>query len=133
MITFRLVIIAAAFGIAPPLVAQDWASTQTFGGAWDTNWGETWVNPTSFGYEGTYTEDNGRFWVEFTDHIYEGYWAEDLSGERCDVEYMGSYYWGRLQLSDASTFPGIQMLWGYCRDGRVDKQWQFTERLPDGL
>ena len=123
----------AAFLLTSPATAQGWESIETFGGAWDTNWGEVWAMPSGPGYEGTYTEDNGRFWLEFTDHVFEGYWAEDMADVRCDVEYMGSYYWGRLQLANSNSFPGFQVLWGYCDTGRVDKVWEFRERLPDGL
>jgi hypothetical protein len=51
-----------------PLVAQQWESIETFGGAWDTNWGDVFAMPTQSGYEGNYTEDNGRFWLEYTGH-----------------------------------------------------------------
>jgi len=27
----------------------------------------------------------------------------------------------------------IWVLWVYCDDARVDKEWVFRERLPDGL
>ncbi len=130
---FLPTVFAAAFAAASSVAAQDWADIETFGGAWDTDWGETWVLPTNFGYEGTYTHDNGRFWLEFTGHVFEGYWAEGESNVRCDVEYMGSYYWGRLQLANSDHYPGITMLWTYCREERFDKVWSFTERLPDGL
>jgi len=123
----------AALSIAAPLAAQQWESIETFGGAWDTGWGETWAMPTGPGYEGTYSDDNGRFWLEFTDHVFEGYWAEDMADQRCDVAYMGSHYWGRLRLGNSDSYPGFQMLWGYCDTGRVDKIWEFYGRLPDGL
>ena len=119
--------------LAAPLAAQGWDTIETFGGAWDTNWGDVWVMPTAYGYEGTYATDNGRFWLEFTDHVFEGYWAEDMADVRCDQPYMGSHYWGRLQLANSDSYPGIEMLWGYCGDGRIDKVWTFRERLPDGL
>lgn len=123
----------AALLAAHPLHAQQWDTIETFGGAWDTNWGETWVMPGGPGYEGTYTEDNGRFWLEFTGHVFEGIWAEDMANERCDYEVLGSYYWGRLELANSNDYPGIQMLWGYCDWGPLDKVWTFHERLPDGL
>lgn len=123
----------AASLLAQPAAAQGWESMETFGGAWDTGWGEVWVMPTASGYEGNYSEDNGRFWLEFTGHVFEGYWAEDMADVRCDTPYMGSYYWGQLQLANSNTFPGFEVLWGYCATGRVDKVWPFHERLPDGL
>lgn len=126
-------LITAATLLSQPLAAQDWASIETFGGLWDTNWGETWAWQTDYGYQGSYEADNGTFWLEFTGHVFEGYWAEGHSDQRCDVEYMGSYYWGRLQLANSARYPGVEMTWGYCRSGRVDKVWQFRERLPDGL
>lgn len=113
--------------------AQQWENIETFGGAWDTNWGEVFAMPNGSGYEGNYTEDNGRFWLEFTDHVFEGIWAEDMADQRCATPRLGSYYWGRLQLGNSNSFPGFEMLWGYCDQGRVDKVWQFHERLPDGL
>lgn len=122
----------AASLIAAPALAQDWATIETFGGAWDTEWGEVWVMPTGPGYEGTYTEDNGRFWLEYTGHVFEGWWAEDHASVRCDVEYMGSYHWGRLEMSNSDHYPGIMMRWGYCR-GPAEHFWSFYERLPDGL
>lgn len=118
---------------ALPAFAEEWASIETVGGAWETNWGETWILPSENGYTGTYSEDNGRFELEFTDHVFEGYWAEDMSNEKCATRKLGSYYWGRLEMSNSDRFPGIQMLWGYCEEGRVDKVWSFLERLPDGL
>lgn len=124
----------AALSLATVTNAQQWESIETFGGAWDTNWGDTWVFPAGPSeYEGTYEADNGRFWVAFTDHVFEGYWAEDMSNERCDYPMMGTYYWGRLQLANSANYPGIEMLWGYCDTGRIDKVWAFRERLPDGL
>mgnify|MGYP001555096296 CR=1 FL=1 len=126
-------IAALALLTAPPLHAQQWETIETLGGAWDTDWGEVWVFPRGPGYEGNYTEDNGRFWLEFTGHVFEGYWAEDHANERCDTPYLGSYYWGRLELSNSEHFPGFLMLWGYCDWGRIDKVWSFYERLPDGL
>lgn len=113
--------------------AQPWDTIETFGGAWDSSWGEVWVMPGGPGYEGTYTGDNGRFWLEFTDHVFEGIWVEDMSNERCATPYAGSYYWGRLELANSTAYPGFQMLWGYCDTGRIDKVWEFYERLPDGL
>jgi len=124
---------AVVFLVGQPLHAQQFDTIETFGGAWDTSWGDVWVMPEGPGYEGTYEDDNGRFWLEFTDHVYDGYWAEDMADVRCSTPVMGSYYWGRLQLSNNSSYPGIQMLWGYCETGRVDKVWSFRERLPDGL
>ena len=124
---------AAALFMSQPLHAQQWESIETFGGAWDSSWGDVWVMPSGPGYEGNYTEDNGRFWLEFTGHVFEGYWAEDLSNERCDTPVLGSYYWGRLELGNSDAYPGFQMLWGYCDWGRVDKVWAFHERIPDGL
>ena len=116
-----------------PLAAQQWESIETFGGAWDTKWGEVFAMPTQSGYEGNYTEDNGRFWLEYTGHVFEGIWAEDMADQRCATPQLGSYYWGRLELGNSQNFPGFQMLWGYCDQGRVDKVWQFYERLPDGM
>lgn len=127
--TFTSLLLAAA--LASPLQAQE--SIETFGGAWATAWGELWALPSAGGYQGTYEEDNGRFELEFTGHVFEGVWAEDLSDHRCAVPMLGSYYWGRLELGNSSSFPGFQMLWGYCDTGRVDKVWTFHERLPDGL
>ncbi len=124
---------AIAFLSAQPLMSQQLESIETFGGSWDTNWGEVWVMPTNYGYEGTYTNDNGVFWLEFTDHVFEGYWAEDFSDRRCETQVMGSYYWGRLELGNSQRYPGFQMFWGYCDTGRLDKIWTFQERLPDGL
>lgn len=124
---------ACAALFALPLQAQQWESIETFGGAWDTNWGDVWVFPSGPGYEGTYDTDNGRFWLEFTGHVFEGYWAEDLADVRCNAPYLGSFYWGRLELANSNNFPGFQMTWGYCDTGRVDKIWTFRERLPDGL
>ena len=124
---------AVVFLVGQPLHAQQFDTIETFGGAWDTSWGDVWVMPEGPGYEGTYEDDNGRFWLEFTDHVYDGYWAEDMADVRYSTPVMGSYYWGRLQLSNNSSYPGIQMLWGYCETGRVDKVWSFRERLPDGL
>lgn len=118
---------------AAPLAAQGWETIETFGGAWDTGWGEVWAFPTDGGYEGTYTEDNGRFRLDYTGHVFEGYWAEDIADQRCDTPVLGSYYWGRLELGNSDDFPGFRMLWGYCATGRVDKTWTFHERLPDGL
>lgn len=124
---------AAGLMAALPGQAQQWETIETIGGAWDTSWGEVWILPNGPGYEGTYTEDNGRFVLEFTDHVFEGYWAEDMADQRCSRPVLGSYYWGRLQLGNSDRFPGFRMLWGYCDDGRVDKEWVFRERLPDGL
>jgi hypothetical protein len=128
-------IIAAAFSLlaSHPAHSQDWATIETFGGAWDTNWGDVWVMPNQYGYEGTYTEDNGFFGLEFDGHVFVGFWLEDKSDQPCDVPFEGSYHWGRLELSNSDTYPGIQMLWGYCGSGRIDKVWSFRERLPDGL
>ena len=123
----------AATLAALPVSAQQWESIETFGGAWDTSWGDVWVMPTGPGYEGTYEDDNGRFWLEFSDHVFEGYWAEDHANERCDYPVMGSYYWARLELGNSGNWPGFRMLWGYCDWGRLDKEWTFRERLPDGL
>ncbi|MGH1367500.1 MAG: hypothetical protein ACRBCL_02715 [Maritimibacter sp.] len=120
-----------ASALAGPVCAQE--SIETFGGAWDTAWGELWAMPSVSGYNGTYEEDNGRFTLEFTGHFYEGVWAEDMSDHRCAVPMLGSYYWGRLELGNSASFPGFQMLWGYCDTGRVDKVWAFHERLPDGM
>ncbi|MEM7441173.1 MAG: hypothetical protein AAF393_16370 [Pseudomonadota bacterium] len=129
----RLIPAFAAVLIGTPAFAQDWDTIETFGGAWETNWGEVWVYEQGPGYEGTYEEDNGRFWLEFTGHVFEGIWAEDMADQRCDTQQMGSYYWGRLQLANSNKYPGIEMLWGYCDTGRIDKIWTFSERLPDGL
>ncbi|MEC3862884.1 hypothetical protein VK792_16440 [Mesobacterium sp. TK19101] len=125
--------VVAALLAAPATHAQQWDTIASFGGAWDTNWGDTWVLTGGPGYIGTYTDDNGRFWLQFTDHVFEGYWAEDSSDYRCDYPVMGSYYWGRLELANSSRFPGIQMAWGYCDWGNLDKAWTFRERLPDGM
>ena len=130
---FQILATAAATLLAMPLAAQQWESIETFGGAWDTNWGDVWVFPSEGGYEGTYTEDNGRFWLEYTGHVFEGVWAEDMADVRCDTPNMGSYYWGRLQLGNSNSFPGFRMTWGYCDTGRIDKVWTFRERLADGL
>lgn len=126
------VIVGFAVMCASGAAAQDWETMETIGGAWDTEWGEVWVFQNGSRYDGNYSEDNGRFWLEFTDHVFEGYWAEDLSDVRCDVEYMGSWYWGRLELSNSDHFPGFLMRWSYCR-APVDRMWAFYERLPDGL
>jgi len=125
---------AALLAAAQTGAAQQWETIETFGGAWDTNWGEVWAMPSGpSGYEGNYTEDNGRFVLEFTGHVFEGYWAEDMADQRCDRPVLGSYYWGRLELGNSNSYPGFQMLWGYCDHGRVDKVWTFKERLPDGM
>lgn len=109
-------------------------SIETFGGAWETDWGETWAFQSEDGaaYEGYYLSDNGRFVLEFTDHVFEGYWAEDMSDVECQTPLMGSYHWGTLQLANSEQYPGFEMVWGYC-DGPLDRVWSFTERLPDGL
>ncbi|MBK1636822.1 hypothetical protein [Rhodovulum adriaticum] len=124
---------ATALIWAPALQAQAWETIETFGGAWASDWGEVWVMPRAAGYQGTYEEDNGRFTLDYDGHVFVGYWAEDMSGQRCDVPLMGSYYWGRLELGNSSTYPGFRMLWGYCNQGPLDKVWTFYERLPDGL
>lgn len=131
----RNLIQAATIAIlaAQPLHAQDWATIETFGGAWDTNWGEVWVIPNEYGYEGSYAEDNGVFGLEFDGHVFVGFWVEDMADVECATPFNGSYYWGRLQLANSDTYPGIEMLWGYFDTGRVDKVWSFYERLPDGL
>lgn len=121
----------AALLTTAPAAAQE--SIETFGGAWDTAWGEVWAFDQGPGYDGTYEEDNGRFLLEFTGHVFEGVWAEDMSDQRCATQMMGSYYWGRLELGNSDKYPGFQVLWGYCDEGRVDKIWTFYERLPDGL
>ncbi len=129
----HLTLAVLAFCVASTAAqSQMWESIETIGGAWDTKWGEVWILPGGPGYTGTYAEDNGRFELWFTDHVFEGVWAEELADIRCDTQVMGSYYWGRLELGNSNSFPGFQMLWGYC-DGRVDKEWPFYERLPDGL
>lgn len=116
-----------------PLAAEQLATIETFGGAWDTNWGDVWAAPTQFGYEGTYTVDNGYFGLEFDGHVFAGFWLEDKSDQPCDVPFEGSYHWGRLELSNSDKHPGIKMYWGYCGEGRIDKVWSFYGRLPDGL
>ena len=123
-----------ALGLATPVAAQDWATITTFGGAWDTQWGEVFVMPTYGGsrYEGNYTEDNGRFVLDFDGHVFAGYWAEDMADIRCAQPVMGSFYWGRLEMANSTRYPGIQMLWGYC-DDPVSFEWQYFERLPDGM
>ena len=94
----KIAILALSFVLVPThsARAQQAESIETFGGAWDTNWGEVWVTENGDGtYSGSYEEDNGRFWLEFTDHVFEGIWAEDLADIRCDTPKMGSYYWRR--------------------------------------
>ena len=115
-----------------PLQAEELATIETFGGAWETSWGEVWVTQTEFGYQGTYTEDNGFFGLEFDGHVFAGHWLEDKSNKPCDIPFEGSYHWGRLELSNSNTYPGIEMIWGFCNE-RIDKKWAFYERLPDGL
>ena len=85
-------VLLATCATASALLAQQWESIETFGGAWDTNWGETWAlpNSTGSGYEGTYTADNGRFVLEFDGHVFAGIWAEDLSNVRCATPQLGS-------------------------------------------
>lgn len=116
--------------VSTSVAAQE--SIETFGGAWDTNWGEVWVFETLGGYEGTYSTDNGAFALEFTGHVFEGFWVEDMADVECAVPFQGSYYWGRLQLANSPKYPGFEMVWGYC-DGPVGRVWEFRERLPDGL
>lgn len=128
--TFYATLCAAS--LALPVQSQELATIETFGGAWDTSWGDVWVMPSEFGYQGTYTEDNGFFGLEFDGHVFAGYWIEDESSQPCDTPFEGSYHWGRLELSNSDTYPGIDMYWGYC-DERIDKVWAFYERLPDGL
>ncbi|RME13869.1 MAG: hypothetical protein D6801_10390 [Alphaproteobacteria bacterium] len=130
----RAAFLACALLAPGPTAAGQWESIETFGGAWDTDWGAVWAFPSGpSGWRGTYAEDNGRFWLEFTDHVFEGYWVEDKADVRCDTPLDGSHYWGRLQLGNSARFPGFEMLWGYCDTGRIDKVWTFRERLPDGL
>lgn len=112
-------------------LAQEAVNLVDLDGRWDTAWGETTMKSTWTGYSGTYEEDNGRFVLEWDGGLMSGFWAEDEADEECSYEYMGTRYWGRLQLTASNQSPSFHMGWGYCDDGPIDKTWQFTKRFAN--
>jgi len=117
---------AAALCLANGASAQE--DVYSFSGIWETNWGTVNAFATEDGYQGDYTSDNGLFYMLWDGGMLTGYWVEDQSDVACAYAENGSFYWGRLLLTNSTDAPGFKMKWGYC-DGELDRTWSFTRRL----
>jgi len=72
---------------------------------------------------GSYAYRDGRMSGNWAPPIFTGYWAQSQSDRRCEVERMGSFYWGRFVLTlNANRLAGQ---FGYCNDV-PDKPWAWS-------
>jgi len=60
------------------------------------------------------------------DGLYTGYWVSSVSGERCDAEFDGSLYWGRVSFRFDDLAESWTGEWGFCNDApsRVWDGWR---------
>ena len=85
-----------------------------FGGNWTSNQGDMALGQDGSQVAGTYNSDNGQIQGTVSGDRLTGYWAEASSMMKCDVERLGSMYWGRIDWvmsADGTHFDGH---WSYC-------------------
>lgn len=92
------------------------AQSSDFGGQWSTSEGDVVLSQSGDTVSGTYTQDNGRISGEVrSDHLI-GYWGEDSSGQRCDTERLGTFFWGRIDWTLAADGKSFTGAYSYCDD-----------------
>ena len=85
-----------------------------FGGNWTSNEGDMALGQSGDQVAGTYSSDNGQIQGTVSGEHLTGYWAEASSMMKCDVERLGTFYWGRIDWvlsADGTHFDGS---WSYC-------------------
>ena len=85
-----------------------------FGGNWTSNQGDMALGQHGDQVAGTYSSDNGQVLGTVDGNRLSGYWGEASSMVKCDVERLGTKYWGRIVWvlsADGTHFDGN---WSYC-------------------
>lgn len=85
-----------------------------FSGAWSSSEGALALSQSGAGVSGTYSQDNGRISGEVADGHLTGYWGEDSSGQECETERLGTYFWGRIDWTLAADGRHFEGAWSYC-------------------
>jgi len=123
-----------AIGVAALFATPALAGSTGLAGSWDTEWGQAEIRAADAGYRGHYVPlqgasgDEGDITLSPYGNTLTGYWAEPDSAQRCATERMGTYYWGRLLLDQQVMSDGFSARWGYCANGPLDNNWQFSRK-----
>jgi hypothetical protein len=106
------------------------ATTNSFNGTWNTDFGQMNLNVNNGQTSGSYTSDNGRIQGVVNGQTLVGYWIEDGSDRKCNTSKQGSFHWGRIEYilgANGQTFNGQ---WSYCDDPITGSSsaWNGTKR-----
>jgi hypothetical protein len=91
-------------------------------GVWDTDFGRLTLTRASAGVIGDYTSPEGRIVsAPLSGALLGGVWIQSSSGQRCQTQQQGSFYWGRF----AFAFSGnaFQGKWSYCDQRAWSGAW----------
>ena len=99
-------------------------------GKWTSrDWGKMDFQSRASGLLATYkwVGGVGDVYGTIANRYLDGHWVQKRAEKRCDVEKLGSFYWGRFNGTFNETVDKVEGSWSYCSDPSQTKEWEATK------